>query len=268
MPHCDPDVLALVALGELASDADHRHLRQCDTCRDEVTSLREVVDAVRVDVPAGPAVAPPPQVWSAIAAATGVSVAPRTVAPGAPDAVVPAPVDLEHRRASRDRGQGRGAGARTGRRPALALAAAALVIGAAGGSLVTGLIVGDRSAPSVQATPPSPRPTVVGTTRLAGLALAPAASGTASVVSTAAGPRLQVDVAALGKAPDGFYEVWLIDRQVKRMVPVGVLQGRSGQFAIPADLDLATYPVVDISVQHPGDTGHSGRSVLRGTIQG
>jgi hypothetical protein len=190
-----------------------------------------------------------------------VSVAPRTLAPPVPD-VFPAPVDLEHRRASRERGQGRRSGARTGRRPALALAAAALVIGAAGGALVTSRLAVD---PPVAA---APTPTVVGTTRLAGLELAPAASGTASVVSTAAGPRLQVDVAALGAATDGFYEVWLIDRQVKRMVPVGVLQGGSGQFAIPADLDLATYPVVDISVQHPGDTGHSGRSVLRGTIQG
>jgi len=259
VPHCDPDVLALVALGELASDADHDHLMHCDTCRDEVASLREVVDAVRVEVPAGPAVAPPPQVWGAIAAATGVSVAPRTAAPRAPE-VFPAPVDLEHRRTSRQRGQGGRSGARTGRRPALALAAAALVVGAAGGSLVTSRIAGNEPPPVAQTT--------VVTTRLAGLELAPAASGTASVVSTAAGPRLQVDVAALGPPTDGFYEVWLIDRQVKRMVPVGVLQGGSGQFAIPADLDLATYPVVDISVQHPGDTGHSGRSVLRGTIQG
>jgi hypothetical protein len=62
--------------------------------------------------------------------------------------------------------------------------------------------------------------------------------------------------------------VWLIDRDVKKMVPVGILRGTNGQFVLPDGLDVGAYPVVDISVETPGDPRHSGRSVLRGTIPG
>ncbi len=50
------------------------------------------------------------------------------------------------------------------------------------------------------------------------------------------------------------------------MVPVGILRGPEGQFVIPTGLDLGEYPVIDISVQAPGNPAHSGKSVLRGTL--
>jgi hypothetical protein len=38
------------------------------------------------------------------------------------------------------------------------------------------------------------------------------------------------------------------------------------EFAVPNGVDLSQYPIVDISVEQPGDPKHSGNSVLRGTI--
>ena len=137
----------------------------------------------------------------------------------------------------------------------IAVAAAALVVGGIAGSSVTRLL--SRS------TPPAGR--VIAQTTLAGLPLAPGATGTAVIVQTSAGPRLDVDVTRLGPVQGHFYEVWLIDKNVKNMVPVGILQGTTGDFVVPAGLDLGAYPLVDISIQLPGDPRHSGQSVLRGT---
>ena len=66
----------------------------------------------------------------------------------------------------------------------------------------------------------------------------------------------------------GFYEVWLISPDVTHMVSVGVLQGTTGDFALPQGIDLRQYPLVDISIQTYADNGaHSGKSVLRGTLR-
>ena len=62
--------------------------------------------------------------------------------------------------------------------------------------------------------------------------------------------------------------MWLIDRSIKKMVPVGILSPGDDEFVIPNGVDISQYPVVDISVQQPGDPKHSGDSVLRGTISG
>jgi hypothetical protein len=112
-------------------------------------------------------------------------------------------------------------------------------------------------------------PSVLAQTPLQGLPLAPDASGRAQIVQAGDARRLAVDVARLAPERQGtFYEVWLIDRDVRNMVPVGILRGARGEFVIPDGLDVGEYPVVDISVETPGDPRHSGRSVLRGTIAG
>jgi hypothetical protein len=94
--HCTPEQLSLAALGEPLPADDATHLESCAACAAEVASLRRVVDAVAVPQLAAPGepVPPPPHVWAAIAAATGVSAGPEkpeTV----PDAVV---VPLRSRR--------------------------------------------------------------------------------------------------------------------------------------------------------------------------
>jgi hypothetical protein len=138
----------------------------------------------------------------------------------------------------------------------MAVAAAALVIGAVVGSLVTRLLTSGTT----------PQASVVASAQLAGLPLEPAASGSATVVRQPDGDHLVVDVRKLEALQGQFYEVWLIDRSISRMVPIGILRGPQGEFVIPTGLDRSEYAVVDVSVQEPGNPAHSGRSVLRGTL--
>lgn len=261
MQHCEDDVLALVALGEQPSPADSAHLAGCATCRAEVESFGRAVTAGRVDRSPASAVEPPAHVWDGIAAATGVGVRPRSVpAPvTAPSPVAtPATAAQEPPGAPvlplRPRSRGRFGGLHL-----VAVAAAALVVGAAGG------IVGTNALDSE----PPPAPTVVvARAVLDPLPADPAARGKAVVVEDGGGRALQVDVSSLGST-EGFFEVWLIDSSVKKMVPIGILSGTTGRFTIPADLDLSQYPVVDISAEPlDGDPTHSGTSLLRGVIPG
>jgi Anti-sigma-K factor rskA len=262
--HSDPSVLSLLALGEPIGDADLAHLTACAQCQADAAALARVVSAVRVELPDGPPVPPPARVWDRIAAETRVSVAPPADPLSLPDAAGPsagaAPPDHAVRYLRRPRPAARETAGRvlagSGRRWTSWVAAAALVLGAAAGSLVTRL--------ASQGTPPSP--TVVAKVQLAALPLAPSAGGRAMIVEAADGERLEVDVTRLALLDGQFYEVWLIDRSIKRMLPVGILRGAQGQFVIPAGLDLGEYPVVDISVQEPGNPAHSGRSVLRGVL--
>ncbi len=261
MQHSDPDVLALVALGEAPSEADAEHLRACTQCQDEVAGFSRVVTGVRVDAAPGPAVVPPARVWDAIAAQTGVAVAPR------PERVVgeqpaPRPLELVRERdgdraaAVRRRPDRRGNG--HGERNRLLLAvAASLVVGAAGGVLGSTLL--DDDTPAQQQT------VVLAQVSLANLKKT-AATGQAVIVETPTGPRVRVDTSQLAPLEGGFYEVWLIDKQVKKMVGIGILHPGEDEFPVPNGVDLSQYPIVDISVQQPGDPRHSGDSVLRGTI--
>jgi hypothetical protein len=294
VPHCDEETLSLLALGEPGStDVTESanlaaHAAQCPRCAAELAALRHVVRTARTPEPtegadAGAsedgdeqirAVVPPPPVWAAIAAATGVGTDPRpdevarhagrtasgparrtTPAdsgaaapppPAAPTAVAPVP---------RPRSQTSRLNSRL-----LAVAASCLVVGLIGGVVV------DRVLDSGSTSDPSAP--VLAATRLAGLPAAPAASGEADVVETPTGGRtLDLDVRQLG-APDGFYQVWVIDPTVTKMVPVGVLSGGQGRFVLPAGVDLADYPVVDVSLEPlDGNPAHSGKSVLRGTLR-
>jgi len=244
--HCDPEALSLVALGEPADPQDAAHLAACPQCQADAAELAAVVAAVKVDLPDGPPVAPPSRVWNQIAAQTGVQVEPR-----------PLLVLRQGGPAGAGRG-GRGSWAAPLRnRLVLAVAASALLIGAGTGALATRLITG---------TPTPATGPVVAQVRLAAFPVAPAAGGTATVVQASDGEHLVVDVSQLGTLQGQYYEVWLIDTSVKQMVAVGILRGNEGQFVVPNGLDLRRFPVVDISVQEPGNPAHSGHSVLRGTL--
>ncbi|HYO34947.1 MAG TPA: ABC transporter substrate-binding protein, partial [Geodermatophilus sp.] len=98
MRHCTPEQLSLAALREPLPADDAAHLESCAQCREELASLRRGVDLLAVPQLAAPgaAVLPPPSVWAGIAAATGVTTAPRpealaAAAPPPPVAVPPAP---------------------------------------------------------------------------------------------------------------------------------------------------------------------------------
>jgi len=241
--HCTPETLALAALREPLPSDDAAHLDECDACRAEVTSLRRSVDALAVPEFAASVapVGPPPSVWAGIAAATGVSAAPRSEhLGGAVEPTTPVQVGVVR-------------GLRPRRSRLLLAMAASLLVGAGIGAGAVALANRD-SAEDVAAAD-----------------LAPLddrdASGNAEVVSTGNGEQLR----AVLKAPDAgeeFYEVWLLEPSVKRMVQVGVVRPGTTVLDLPEGIDLSEYPIVDVSIEPlDGNPTHSGVSVARGQLE-
>jgi len=62
--------------------------------------------------------------------------------------------------------------------------------------------------------------------------------------------------------------VWMLAPDASSMISVGVLgSGEQNVFPLPADMELARFPVVDISVEkYDGDVSHSADSVVRGQL--
>jgi anti-sigma-K factor RskA len=69
-------------------------------------------------------------------------------------------------------------------------------------------------------------------------------------------------------SPDGYYEVWMLAPDASKMISVGVLgAGEQSAFPLPAGMQLADYPVVDISLEkYDGDVTHSADSLVRGQL--
>jgi hypothetical protein len=249
--HCTPEQLALAALREPLPADDAAHLESCEPCRAEVASLRRAVDVLAVPQLAAPAasVPPPPRVWDAIAAATGVTATPR------PDVVpaeaVAAPPEAPEAEATV-------LPFRSRRRPVL-LAVAAAVAGAVIGAGAVA-VLGDRDDGNGDGD------------AVVAVSLDPLAendaSGRAQVIVRDDGSRVvQVDLDAPA-LDDGYYEVWLIDSEVVGMVPLGVVRPGTQEFELPADLDLEQFPIVDVSVEPlDGVPTHSGVSVARGELE-
>ena len=246
MQHCTPEQLALAALREPLPTEDAVHLESCAACAAEVASLRRSVDAVAVPQLAapGPSVPPPPHIWEAIVAATGVSATPR------PDAAAAAPlVD-----AAPSAEEAQVLPFRSRRRPVL-LVAASVVIGAVVGA---GAVVVLNDSDGVEAVET--------------IALDPLddndATGQAEVLVRDDGSRaLEVQLTAPA-LDDGFYEVWLIEPSIVDMVSLGIARSGTQTFELPADLDLGEFPIVDVSVEPlDGDPLHSGVSVARGQLE-
>jgi hypothetical protein len=236
--HCSPEQLALAALREPLPAEDATHLGSCAACSAEVASLQRGVDVLAVPALAAPgaSVPPPARVWDAIAAATGVTAAPRAETPpeesGAADVV-----ELRPRR-NRNRW--------------LPLAAAVLVGAAVGGGAVALTRDDDGAVLAAAALDPLP---------------AEDASGRAEVRENGGVRSLEVDLDAPA-LPEGYYEVWLLQPDAVRMVPVGVVSAGDTVLPLPEGLDLDAYPVVDVSVEPiDGDPTHSGVSVARGQLQ-
>ena len=243
MDHVDPDALALIALGEPADPAAEAHLAVCERCSDEVAELERVVLAGRAVGPDEVLVAPPARVWAAIEAELGLSTAAPLTVPvagtGPSSATV---VPLRPRRA-----------------PAwIATAAAAgVVVGGLGGAWVANR--GDAT----------PAPAIVAQADLEAL---PGwdAVGSAEIEKDADGRRvlvLSVDESGGAGDTDGLREVWLLREDVSGLVSLGLLDGSTGRFLVPDGVDLAEYPVVDVSREPTdGDPAHSGDSIVRGVL--
>lgn len=295
MPHLDPDAVALAALGEPLDAAPRAHLVACADCAREVASLAAAAAVARAGDGAG-LVPPPDAVWARVHDELGLAdgVAPGGVGPGGvglgdaarddarsdgagsdgagPDGAGPGGVGLGSAApdgagsdgAAPDGAAGLGASApgpgpastaarRRRRGPWLAAAAAGLVVGSVAG----GLAVSAALRPDAE--------TVVAEVRLEALP-GWSASGDAQVEEDAAGRRTLV-VRVTDADADGFREVWLLDAGATRLVSLGLLDGDEGRFALPADLDLAEFPVVDVSAEpFDGDPAHSGDSIVRGEL--
>lgn len=276
MPHLDPEELSLLALYDW-EDADSReHLRVCPACASDYAALRRTVDAVRTTPDTGSLSTPGPQVWAGIHRELGLSpslredplAAARQDAAGpADDAVrdarprrgaaraatpeaerqgsVPPPSDVAHARVYPRRN--RAWWQRTGTWVA---AAAAAVLVAVGGIWTLN-------------QPPQPQP-------LAEAQLTPlaefSATGSARVVQTQDGART-LEVTLDKHEAQGYQEVWLIAPDLSRLVSLGVMNADSGTFQVPAGLELADYPIVDVSDEPvDGDPAHSSVSIVRGTL--
>ncbi len=235
--HVDPDDLALLAMGEHATTADDAHVLGCLHCQTELDQLRAVVSSARLVTPEDRPQQAPAHVWDAVVAELGL----RATAADASGDPGPAVVSL----------------AAFSRRRVSMLAAAAAVIGLALGVGGTLLATRTGSRPPVQAR------------ALMTVLASSSRGGDAEVLRTSAGRVLELDVPTLHRA-SGYYEVWLLDRDGKRLVAIGLLDlaaGHRARFPLPPGLDLAAYPVVDVSLEPAdGNPAHSGDSIVRGTL--
>ncbi|WP_062524464.1 anti-sigma factor [Demequina rhizosphaerae] len=239
MRHCDDEVLAALALGEPVDASDAAHVDSCETCAREVAELRELqgtlVDAGTV----GPLVAPPDGVWEGIDARVAAE----------DEADDPSVVPLT-------------AGRRPRRVPDRTFAGWVVGAAAAVGVVIGGAVVALALRDS------GPEQSLVATAELADLATEEDA-GTALVERRDDGTEVLVIDTAYVPAAEGSLEVWLIDPDVVGMVSLGFLTGDHAEFEIPAGYDVASFPIVDISVEPAdGDPTHSGDSITRGILEG
>lgn len=270
MKHLDDEQLSLMALGEPAvTPAEADHLAFCGVCSGTLAALERTVRAATVDPAAVELATPGPRNWAAIHQALGLSPdqaedplsreasTGSTTAAAVTAAPVTPPTPLRPR----------AAGARTaaGARRWVAMAAAAgIVVGAAAvwaGYNVLGR--GPEAGPSP--SPTAPRPVVIAQAPLQPLASYTSA-GKALVEELPDGTRQLVVQLSDGQI-SGFREVWVISPDLSKLVSLGVLDGEPGVFALPAGLDLAEYPIVDVSNEpFDGNPAHSSDSIARGEL--
>ncbi len=268
--HSDPEVLAMIAMGEIDIPADdRRHVESCAQCSSEIVSLRRIPDIARAGVPDGPLAAPRAAVWSQIsstlafpadvqpapfepmrAAASATVVAQPDAGPSRQGSSAPAPaVPVDISRASGRRRS-------RARRRWIPLLAAAAVVAVAGGVATTVVLTRE------------PASTVLADVELRALPAWNGARGEAVVKEAPDGSRdvaVTVDLPATG---DGYREVWLLTPDLSGLISIGVLTSDDATFAVPAGVDLDEYSVVDVSAEHvDGDPAHSGDSIVRGSIK-
>ncbi|MBM7801483.1 hypothetical protein JOE58_000734 [Curtobacterium luteum] len=279
----DDETLAMLAVTDVVADDEvAAHLVACARCRAEVADLQRVAAVTRsaadVDL-----VAPPERVWDRIAATVRVEqagdglearvdpappVQPDARPGSTPDVGSPAQPVVSPTRpgvaAVRPSGRRDRPGTATRRRRrrtiagvvAAGVGALALLVGV---GVVTGVVPGPGSGE-----------TVVARATLDALPDWGGARGTAELERDRDGRlTLVVDVSGDRDASDTgtLREVWMMQSDLKGLVSVGFLDGDRGRFTVPADMDLAKYPVVDVSAERDdGNPTHSGDSIVRGDL--
>lgn len=237
MTHLDDERIVDLALGAPAAATENAHIKGCGTCAatfesigDTITLTRTSDESVLVD--------PPARVWDSIQAElhSTASTAPVT--------------SLESRRHRRARSS----------TPTVWLLAAASVLG---------IVLGVGGATLANRIGGEPVPTEV---TVASASLAPLDSqqtqGVANLVDRDGGLRL--DLPAMGLDPgEGYLEVWLINRDLTRMISVGVIPSDATEIVLPISQQLIDegYVIVDISREPFDDQpAHSGETLVRGEL--
>jgi hypothetical protein len=250
MTHPDPDLLALLALGEPVGTRDELdHIARCAECIRRLEEFTAAVSAGRAVDPADRLEQPSDRVWAGISATLGLAGPDGTAGDsGPPPEAGPEPaaapvVPLAPRRSRR-----------RGRATWLAVAAGLVVVGGVGTALVLGSLGPDRGDVLAKAT-------------LDALPAWPDAGGSAVVRETGGERILDVTVSP-DTRPDSVREVWLISSDLTKLVSVGLLAADEGTFALPQDIDLSEYTVVDVSSEPlDGNPGHSSDSIVRGALR-
>lgn len=263
--HLDADALALLAIGEApAGEAESQHLGECAACRAEFDALSGAASVARTTLGQGALVSPPSSVWAGIQRELGL---PADLRPGPPAplpavlASVPSPAVLGEGESAAERPSPvsdlADARARRSRRRRLV---APLVGVAAAAALVTTVAL------SWDALRPAP-PVTLASASLDALPAWAGASGEAVVLERPDGERVVSITVADAAEAEGVREVWLLTPEVDGLISLGLLEGDSGEFAIPAGIDLGEYPIVDVSLEPvDGDPAHSGDSIVRGAL--
>lgn len=250
--HLSPDELEQAArsVPPAAADADPLparvadHLEHCAGCRAEVDTQRRVIAAL---VHPTPLEEPPAGAWERLA------------------------VQLNAERGSEDPDDGAPVERRRRVLVMAAAAAAGLVVGA-GGVALFGALAGtdDDADPGAPPTATSPAPESPAPVAVGNAALEPASPagvvGEAQMLEDADG-QLQLTV-NLSSAPDeGYREVWLRDEDGTQLLSLGTMTSTETRVNVPEGVDLAEFPVVDVSQEaFDGDPTHSGLTLAAGPM--
>lgn len=94
-------------------------------------------------------------------------------------------------------------------------------------------------------------------------------SGQAEMVEMEDGSmELTVEISSAPDPAEGYFEVWLRDDEASQLISLGAVTADSTTLQVPAGIDLAEYPVVDVSHEHfDGDPGHSGITLAAGPME-
>jgi hypothetical protein len=261
MLHCDPTTLALVALGEQVDPDESAHLESCEQCLADVAELIEVVSVGREAPAELPAV--PERVWAGIRSELALD-----RAPNGNDRPMASVRHLPPSAATGPGTSASGDGVVVPLQPRRSRLWSVAGIAAAAGALVGGAVVwaavdsgtGGSAGTSQQLVAQAVLDPLPGVEDVA-------QSGQAEVLESADGQVIRVDATALPER-DGFYEVWLIDADVTKLVALGALPaGSVGTFTVPPGVSIVDFPVVDISLEPlDGDPAHSKESLMRGVL--
>ena len=79
--------------------------------------------------------------------------------------------------------------------------------------------------------------------------------------------HLAVHVPQVPAPEDGYLEVWIRDDAGSRMISLGTVTRQDTTLTVPEGVDLASYPVLDVSHEHfDGDPSHSTLSLWVGEM--